>query len=84
VYDPRIDAWHITWCAPVGGVVVHLVGQRSGDEIVLEGTEPDGTLDRWVFSDITADSFVWSGYEAKGDPTTLPLVQRMHARRRQP
>lgn len=82
MYDPRTDTWRVTWFAPVSGTVVDLVARRAGDEIVLEGDEPDGTLDRWIFSDITPDAFRWSGYESRDDGLTWPLVERMLLRRR--
>jgi len=81
MYDPRNDVWHASWFAPVRGVVVHLAGGLDGDAIVLEGTELDGTRCRWVFSEITSDSFVWSGYEGASSNVQRPLVQRMKARR---
>jgi hypothetical protein len=82
MYDPRNDVWHVSWFAPVRGVVVHLAGGRDGDAIVLEGTELDGTRCRWVFSDITSDSFLWSGFEGPSSSVARPLVQRMEARRK--
>ena len=39
-------------------------------------------LDRWVFSDITTDAFVWTGYESKDEGLTWPLVEQMLPRRR--
>ncbi len=81
MYDPRSDVWHASWFAPVRSVVVHLAGGRDGDAIVLEGTELDGTRCRWMFSDITSDSFLWSGYEGSDADVQRPLVQQMKARR---
>ena len=78
LYDHRTRAWNVSWFAPVFGGVVHLTGRAVGDEIVLEGSEPDGTRDRWVFSEIAADAFTWSGYESKDLGTTWPLVEQMH------
>ncbi len=82
LYDPKTDTWRVTWFAPVSGTIVDLTARRAGDEILLEGVEPDGLLDRWVFSDITPDVFVWTGYESKDEGRTWPLVERMIVRRR--
>ena len=82
LYDPRTDTWRVTWFAPVSGVIVDLVARRDGDEIVLDGSEPNGTLDRWVFSDIAPASFTWTGYESKDGGGTWPLVERMRVGRR--
>ena len=84
LYDPRTDTWRVTWFAPVSGVIVDLVAKREGDEIVLEGGEPNGTLDRWIFSDIGPDACTWTGYESKDEGRTWPLVERMKLRRREP
>lgn len=54
----------------------------AGHRIVLEGAEPSGKLDRWVFSDMTPDSFTWTGHESVDEGGTWPLVERMQVRRR--
>ena len=82
LYDPRTDTWRVTWFAPVSGVIVDLVARRDGDQIVLDGSEPNGTLDRWVFSDIKPDTCTWTGYESTDEGRTWPLVERMTLRRR--
>lgn len=81
LYDPRTDTWRVSYFAPMSGVVVDLTARPNGDEIVLEGTEPSGLLDRWVFSDIDTDAFTWTGYESKDGGRTWPLVERMSVRR---
>lgn len=81
MYDRARELWHVSWFAPVGGVVVHLTGGREGDHLVLEGLEQDGTHCRWVFSEMTPDTFLWSGYESRLASDDRRLVQRMHARR---
>lgn len=41
-----------------------LHGGAGGDTVVLEGRDPDGTHNRWTFSDITQGSFTWNGLES--------------------
>ncbi len=82
LYDPKTDTWRVTWFAPISGTIVDLTGRREGDRIVLEGVEPSGMLDRWIFSDITEDSFTWTGHESVDDGRTWPLIERMLCRRR--
>ena len=60
-YDREADAWQITYVTPVGREVHHLIARQVGEEIVLEGTRPDCDLERWTFSQITADAFLWQG-----------------------
>ena len=61
VYDPNMDAWQITWINPPTGSTQALIGHKSGDQIVLEGKDPDGARIRWIFSEIQPDSFHWRG-----------------------
>ena len=81
-YDPLAGTWHVTWMRPAAGELAHLTGGPVGDEIVLEGTEPvRGRSQRWIFSEVTADSFLWTGQSsAEGSP--LSLDHEMRARRR--
>ena len=81
MYQPATGTWRVSWFAPVSGTIVDLIARAEGEEIVLEGVEPDGLLDRWVFSDITPDTFTWTGYESK-DGKTWPMVERMMVSRR--
>jgi hypothetical protein len=83
-YDPRMRKWTVTWNGVVTGVTVVLSGGRAGEELCLEGREPDGTLNRWVFSEITDDRFVWSGYQSNVDGASWKLEQRMIGQRRDP
>ncbi len=69
-YDEHEDVWHIAWMAPFWGEFAHQVGRRVGDDIVQEGGGR-----RWTFSDITADSFRWTG------ETDGRLVQELRAAR---
>lgn len=61
VFDPRMDAGHITWINPVHQVHNHLTDHKVGNEIIQEGTDEDGSLMRWSFVDITSSSFRWTG-----------------------
>ena len=82
MYDPRTGTWRVTWFAPVSGTIVDLTARLVGEEIVLEGVEPSGMLDRWIFSDITPDTFTWTGHESIDQGKTWPLVERMLLSRR--
>lgn len=81
-YDPRLDAWRVTFIAPVSGGVVNLIARPAGDEIVLEGRAPDNRLFRWVFSDITDQTFRWNGYESADEGRTWFMEEEIQARRR--
>jgi hypothetical protein len=81
-YDPRIDAWRVTALTPVFGVVVNLIARPVGDTIVQEGRAPDNKLYRWVFSDITDDTFRWSGYVSADEGRTWLNDEEIQGHRR--
>jgi len=66
VYDPKIDGWRIIWVDPPTGSTQTLIGHKMGDQIVLEGKDPDGVAIRWIFSEIQPDSFHWRGERLAG------------------
>jgi hypothetical protein len=59
-----------------------LVGRRIGEHLVQIGTHADGTPIRWNFTDITPDSFRWTGVALAQDGVTWTLEAEFHARRR--
>jgi hypothetical protein len=61
VYDPKADAWRITWINPGTGVELRMLGRSIGNEIVQEGTTDAGARLRWRFSEITGSTFRWRG-----------------------
>ena len=81
-YNPARGAWQVIWLGAVTGVTVVLWGGPHGGTIRLEGPDPDGTLNRWEFTDIHAERFVWQGFESSDGGQTWLLRQRMTARRK--
>ena len=81
-YDPVAKQWEITWITPSGRAVRRLRGSPDGDGIRLEGRDPDGHLLRWTFTDISADSFTWSGYRSDDDGGTWRQDEEMRLTRR--
>jgi hypothetical protein len=79
--DPATGRWTVYFLGAATGITVLLHGGAVGDTIVLEGSEPDGTQNRWTFSDIRADSFLWTGVESS-DGAGWWRNQRMVGRRR--
>jgi hypothetical protein len=80
-YDPRIDAWQVTYVAPVAGVTVNLVARGVEDGVVLDGRLPNGNPCRWTFTEIAADGFRWLGYESADDGETWFMDEEMLVRR---
>ena len=83
VWDPSIQAWRVTWCNPITGRRNELVGRRAGRDLVQIGTHADGTPIRWIFTDITNDSFRWTGEVLEPDAAGWKLEAEFHARRMQ-
>lgn len=81
VWDPTIEAWRITWRNPAGDHHEDQIGRRSGKDIVQVGTRPDGTPTRWMFTEITPNSFRWTGESLNPDGRTWVLEGEFRARR---
>lgn len=80
-YDPDLDAWHSIWISPSQGGLRSFVARKVGSEIVLEGTTKEGLPDRWIFSDITPQSFRWRAVESHDDQKTWQLTEEMWIKR---
>jgi hypothetical protein len=81
IYDPSIQAWRVHWFNPHDGIRAEQIGRRRGNQIVQEGTFPDGTPNRWTFSEITEDSFRWRGERLEPDGKTWRLQVDFRAKR---
>jgi len=80
-YDPRIDAWRSTWIGPARGWVLPFIARQVNDEIVLEGDFAPDASRKWIFSEITVDSFRWRAIESSDGWLTFRKVQEMFATR---
>ena len=81
IWDPSLEAWRVTWFNPVTGQRDELIGRWDGHDIVQIGTHPDGTPIRWLFTEITPDSFLWTGEALQSDGRTWKLQGQFRARR---
>lgn len=81
VWDPAIQAWRATWINPVTGRRDELVGRRVGNDIIQIGTHEDGRPIRWNFTEVTQDSFRWTGEVLNPDGKTWRLEAEFHGRR---
>ena len=80
-YDPAIDAWRVVYVSPLQGDLLTFVARKVGDEIVLEGHDPEGSPMRWVFSEITEQSFRWRRVVSTDGGKTWRLQKEMTVRR---
>jgi hypothetical protein len=82
IWDATARLWRVTYFNPRTGQRDELTGRRIGDDLVQIGRHADGTPIRWNFTDITRDSFCWTGVALEADGVTWRLEAEFHARRR--
>jgi hypothetical protein len=83
-YDPKIDGWKSTWIGPARGWVLPFIARQVNDEIVLEGDFAPDASRKWIFSEITSDSFHWRAIESSDGWVTSRKVQEMFVTRQHP
>jgi len=81
-HDAVRGVWHVTFIAPTFRAVVELEGRAEGENIVQNGRDPDGSLLRWSFREITADAFTWWGERSRDGGASWVLEEENHMRRR--
>lgn len=81
VYDPGIDAWHILWSDPLRQVYSRQIGRAQGADIVQLGSNDAGEATRWSFTQITPDSFRWTGERSRDNGDTWQLQAEFFAKR---
>jgi len=82
VYDPEERVWHVTWIDPVKRARVQLDARKVGADIVQLGAKATGEPRRWIFSEITPDSFTWRGEGSEDGGRTWRLYAEYFAKRR--
>ena len=80
-YDPKRDAWQSVWISPMQELVQTFTGRKIGDEIVLESKTKDGYPEKWIFSEVTENSFRWHAEESHDHGKTWLLTEEMRVRR---
>src|SRR5271169_1793158 len=70
VYDPGLDAWHILWSDPLRQFYARQIGRAQGKDIVQVGKNDSGEAVRWSFTEITPDTFCWTGERSPDDGQT--------------
>jgi len=81
VYDATLAAWRIFWIDPARNSYRQQIGARVGTDIVQEGTNDDGVLTRWSFTEITAESFHWKAEASMDGGASWRLFVTVLARR---
>jgi hypothetical protein len=73
IFQRDIEAWHVLWFNPVRNVRNELLGKRVGDDIVQLGLDANSAPTKWVFTNITPNSFVWQAHVLDADGVTWRL-----------
>jgi hypothetical protein len=80
IYDQKLDAWRVFWFNPVTQARAELIGRQIGNDLVQQGANDD-VFTRWLFTDITRNSFVWRGEFSNDGGKTWQLDGEFHAYR---
>jgi arginase len=81
MFDPKTNQWKIDWFNPVSGAHNQLVARTENDKIIQENVESGGLMMRWIFENITAESFHWYGEESSDKGKTWVLSAEFFASR---
>jgi hypothetical protein len=81
-YEPQTDTWRIFWVGASSGIVLDLRARAQGAELLIEGLDADGGRLRWMFTEVTPDSFQWKGFKSTDAGKSWYLEQEMLGRRR--
>jgi len=81
VWDAALQAWRVTWINPATGARCDLIGRWSGKDVVQIGAMPNGTPIRWMFTEITPNTFRWTGESLQADGISWKLEGDFRARR---
>lgn len=80
-YDEANDDWQSIWIVPSRGEIRTFRAHQEGEDVLLEGKKKDGTPERWVFFEITTDSFKWKAEESYDNGKSWVLTEVMDIRR---
>jgi len=80
MYDPDLDAWRVTWCGVLSARVTRFIARPTGSEIVMEAVGEESSF-RWIFSDISTNTFRWRAVSSADGGRTWTIEQEMQAHR---
>jgi len=84
VYNPGSGAWKSTWISVIRHTVQTFIARQFREDVILEGITEAAKPERWIFSDISPDSFRWHSEESSDDGESWTLTEEMIMRRRRP
>ena len=81
-YNPKDDIWRVVWIGASSNNLCFLQAKEDYEDILLERNDEGSSYLQWRFSDITDNSFHWTGHYSKDAGETWILEQEMFATRR--
>jgi hypothetical protein len=82
-WDPDLGAWRGTWVSELSEGTTTFIASAVAGEIVME-SQGEEEIFRWIFSDITPESFRWRAVRTADRGRSWQIVQERDARRRHP
>ncbi len=80
-WDPDLGAWRGTWVSELSDGTTTFIASAIAGEIVME-SQGEEEISRWIFSDITPESFHWRAVRTADGGRSWQVVQERDARRR--
>lgn len=81
-YSEKDDAWKVVWIGPIKNRLNTFLAKEIKDEIVMEAENEKKFQMKWIFSEITNNSFRWRSI-INEDGENWKLVQEMIVTRKQ-
>jgi hypothetical protein len=81
VYDSELDVWNSVWFSPGQETIRGFVGKKRGKTIVLESKETSRKLLRWVYYDLSENSFRWRSESSTDSGKSWIITEKMTIRR---
>ena len=80
-YDSNGDSWNSVWISPAQGTIRGFVGKKKGDEIVLESRETNKRKMKWIFYELSNNSFKWRSEYTRNSGENWIITEKMTIRR---
>jgi hypothetical protein len=81
-FDNKSKTWRVVFVSPEHDALITVKGGMEGDRIILRGVDDEGSMLRWSFNDLQADSFTWRGETSRDGGKTWKLEEEHHMKRR--
>lgn len=81
-YSATEDKWKVVWVGPARDKLNTFIAQKINDEIILESTNEKNFQMKWIFSEITENSFHWRSIISE-DGQEWNLAQEMNVKRKE-